>query len=499
MSSKAETPEIDTDVRIAELAKLSSMEYDQVRIDEAAKLKVRPGTLDKEVLKARGESEQKEAQGRQIQLYEPEPWDEPVSGDDALQDAYRLIMRHMVMRDEDAIACALWVAHTYIYTVFDHTPRLLITAPDAECGKTVLMTHMVGNMVNKPQSVELMKAAPFFRLAEAYHPTYLIDEMDVFIKDDSDLLAAVNNGWEPHGGVPRCVGEDNEVRIFSTHCPVAMAGIELNKKLPTTTISRSVVINLERAAIDEINDDDIYDSKLHKKTLLIVGRKLARWCKDNKQKIKHAKPMLPPKTRNRLADKWAPLFAIAQVAGGEWPGKANRAMFGQVDMSEPSKGLMLLSDAISVFIPGENRVTTKELIKRICEIEDAPWSDYNFKQRDDERRHIQDRQVANLLRRYNVHPENVKIGGKVPKGYKREELQQAINRYIPLVPPELAATPLPLSKHKGFNGSLAATPCEKVADKNTLKPLCNKEGSGVAAILGGTRGDACENAYTEEF
>jgi putative DNA primase/helicase len=98
--------------------------------------------------------------------------------------------------------------HTHIYRIFDHTPRLLITAPDAECGKTVLMTHMVGKLVNKPQSVELMKAAPFFRLAEALHPTYLIDEMDVFIKEDSDLLAAVNNGWEPHGGVPRCVGED---------------------------------------------------------------------------------------------------------------------------------------------------------------------------------------------------------------------------------------------------------------------------------------------------
>ena len=384
----------------------------------------------------------------------------------------------------------------------------MINAPDAECGKTVLMTHMVGNMVNKPQTVELMKAAPFFRLAEAYHPTYLIDEMDVFIQDDSDLLAAVNNGWEPHGGVPRCVGEDNEVRIFSTHCPVAMAGIELNKKLPATTISRSIVVNLERAAIDEMEDENIYDSKLHKKALLDVGRKFARWCDDHKREIRNTKPLLPPKIRNRLADKWGPIFAIAQVAGGDWPEKAKKALLGQVDMSEPSKGLMLLSDIMSVLTPGEQHIHTKELIRRVCEIEDSPWGDYNFRQREDDRRQIQDRQLSNLLKRYNIHPKKVRVG-KSLQGYERKELQKAFDRYVSIDTPELTGTTEQSSNHAGFSGIPSGTQNNGVPDRKAHKRRQDANCSGVPDNPGDTQGEGMpvintrnssdERTYVEDF
>ena len=89
-----------------------------------------------------------------------------------LDEAAELIMRHMVIRDVDAYACVLWAAHSHVFKLFSHSPRLLIDAPDAECGKTLLMSHMVGNLVNKPQSVELMKPAPFFRLAQAHQPHF---------------------------------------------------------------------------------------------------------------------------------------------------------------------------------------------------------------------------------------------------------------------------------------------------------------------------------------
>ena len=494
MKSENETPKEDDAAIVLRLAELTNLQYEKVREEEAEKMGVRVSVLDKEVSKLRV-GDQKEAHGRSVELYEPEPWGQPVDGAKVLTEAYDVIMRHMVMREEDAMACALWAAHTFIYEVFDHTARLMINAPDAECGKTVLMTHMVGNMVNRPQTVELMKAAPFFRLAEANHPTYLIDEMDVFIQDDSDLLAAVNNGWEPHGGVPRCVGEDNEVRIFSTHCPVAMAGIELNKKLPATTISRSIVVNLERAAIDEMEDEDIYDSKRHKKALLDVGRKFARWCHDNKREIRNTKPTLPPKIRNRLADKWGPMFAIAQVAGGSWPENAKKALFGQVDMSEPSKGLILLADIMSVLTPGEQHIHTKELIRRVCEIEDSPWIDYNFRQREDNRRQIQDRQLSNLLKRYNVHPKKVRVG-KSLQGYERKELKQAFDRYVPLDTPKLAGTTEQISNHAGFSDVLSGTQDNAVPDRKARKPRQDATCSGVPDNMGGTQG---EGVPVEDF
>ena len=257
--------ELTHEEALERLAKLPPLEYEKQRKEAAEELGIdRIQILDKEVSKARKGTSQTTGQGQTITLYEPEPWSDPVNGAMVLDMATEAINRHMVIREEDAYAAALWALHTHLYEVFNHTPRLLITAPDAECGKTVLMTHMVGNLVTKPQPVEIMKPAPFFRLAEAFRPSFLIDESDVFLRDDSDLIAAINNGWDPHGGVPRCVGDDNEVKLFSTHCPVVLAGIEMEKHLPATTISRSITIHLERAASNEIELENIYDKRKRK-------------------------------------------------------------------------------------------------------------------------------------------------------------------------------------------------------------------------------------------
>ena len=263
---------------IAMLAELNPIEYEQLREKTAKKLKFRTSILDQEVAIVRAEQAPgpDTGKGRAIKLYEPEPWPTAVNGVDVFNGAFEIIKRHMVITDHEAYACVLWAAHQHIFDIFSHTPRLLITAPDAECGKTLLMTHIVGNMLTRPKAAESLSPAPFFRLTELYKPAFLIDEVDAFIEKDSDLLPGINNGWEPHGNVIRCVGDDHEPREFSTHTPVAMSGINLSKKRPTTTFSRSIVINLERAAEDEIDENDIYDAKKHKSVILGVGRKLNR-------------------------------------------------------------------------------------------------------------------------------------------------------------------------------------------------------------------------------
>ena len=51
-------------------------------------------------------------------------------------------------------------------------------------------------------------------------------------------------------------------------------------------------------------------------------RKLARWCADNFARLETADPTMPDTAFNRLADNWRPLFAIADVAGADWPARA---------------------------------------------------------------------------------------------------------------------------------------------------------------------------------
>ena len=94
-----------------------------------------------------------------------------------------------------------------------------------------------------------------------------------------------------------------------------------------------------------------------------------------------------------LALAMAPSQGWAQVAGGDWPSRIERAMFSQVDMSEPSKGHQLLIDMIEVM---DGDIHTSTLIQRLCKLEDSPWSDYNYKENLIEKRRIRPHQIARL-------------------------------------------------------------------------------------------------------
>ena len=165
---------------LTELAKLSLIEFDRVKKEKADVMGIKVSTLESEVKKIRPKDVDDRKQGRSITIHEVDPWESPVDPAELLDEISERINRHMVIRPEYADACTLWVVHDHVFDLFDHTPRLVINGPEPECGKTLLMTHIVGNMVNRRKTTELMKAAPFFRMVEIYRPTFLIDEVDVF-------------------------------------------------------------------------------------------------------------------------------------------------------------------------------------------------------------------------------------------------------------------------------------------------------------------------------
>ncbi|MCX7109411.1 MAG: DUF3631 domain-containing protein [Proteobacteria bacterium] len=470
---------------IARLARLSAFDYERIRSNEADRLDVRPAVLDKEVYRhrARLAEANQEAQGSKLELYQPEPWPVEVNGAEVLNHGLYTIKRHMSIKEEYAIIVILWAVHTHLFDAFTHTPRLIITAPNAECGKSVLLYHLIGNLITRPLSAEDLTPPVFYRVIESHCPVLLIDECDTFFKQDSGMIGGINNGWEPHGGALRCVGDDAEVRRFSTYAPVAMAGIKLHKILPPATIGRSFVIILERALESEISE--FYDSEKHKDRLLEIGRKIARWCADHKETLRQSRPTLPANARNRRADRWRSFFAIAETAGGDWPQKVLRAYLSeeQEDTAKLDTALQLLTDIRDVLKPDEHVIATAELIDRLCTLDESPWTEYNFKERDNERRKLQDRQISKLLKDYRIKPGTIRIGQGTPKGYKRVDFEIAWKRYLPATPatpPTVAATPPHSSNGAGYSESLSATTNPNVADKNPLEAAKNKDCGGVA-------------------
>ena len=80
----------------------------------------------------------------------------------------------------------------------DLTPRLPISAPEQECGKSV--HRFSGKVVYRADPAANISTAAFFRAVEQYRPRLLIDEVDSFAREDSDIRNVLNTGSRPWPG-----------------------------------------------------------------------------------------------------------------------------------------------------------------------------------------------------------------------------------------------------------------------------------------------------------
>ena len=92
------------------------------------------------------------------------------------------------------------------------------------------------------------------------------------MKRDEELRGIVNSSHTIDGGVLRCVGDNYELRKFSTWAPMALAGIG---RLAETIMDRSIVISMKRRteaeAVEDINGAALA-------TFETLARKAARWA-----------------------------------------------------------------------------------------------------------------------------------------------------------------------------------------------------------------------------
>ncbi|MGH8549769.1 MAG: DUF3631 domain-containing protein [Methylococcales bacterium] len=245
--------------------------------------------------------------------------------------------------------------------------------------------------------------------------------------------------------------------------------------MPATTLSRSFVIDLERALPGEIPEP--FDERIHKEQLRDIGRKVVRWTKDNREALRSFNPKLPEGSFNRRADRWRPLFAIAQMAGGEWPDQATKAHMIEERESannpKLSNALQLLSDIREILRPDEQLKASEKMIGRLCALDNSSWADFNFRERDNDRRRIQPRQISNLLRAYRIAPGTVRAGNSSSRGYCRIPLEIAWKRYLPVIsspiPPDLSDTPTQVNEFTGSSDFVSDTKKQSVSDRKTLE------------------------------
>jgi hypothetical protein len=269
------------------------------------------------------------------------------------------------------------------------------------------------------------------RKIDAEEPTLLLDESDAALQGEKEyaevLRGILNTGYRRGGKTSVAVpaGRDFSYRDLSTFSPKAIAGIG---KLPDTVASRSIPIRLKRKAPSE--QVARFRRREVEGSAMPLHVRLEAFALTRVDALEQARPELPEELGDRATDVWEPLLAIAELAGGGWAERGQRAalcLSAKAMSEDDSLGVRLLADIRSVFVEAkEGRVFTERLLEQLAQIEEAPWGDWYGKR-------ISPRKVAQLLKPYGIKPKTLRIREQTKAGYEQRWFSDAWRRYLPPV------------------------------------------------------------------
>jgi len=413
----------DLTAEIKRLAALSLLEYDRAREGAAKALKVRVGTLDKEVYQARGgeDDDDYDAVVEELEL-----WPEPVGGpvlDEIRDDFEHYIVADAVTKD----ALSLWALGTFCYDAFPIFPKALVGSAEKRCGKTVTLEVIEANC-HRPLMASSITASAVFRAVQEWRPTLIVDEADRLPKDNEELIGIINAGHRKRSAfVIRNVkvGDDHMPRKFSVWSPMALGAIG---RLAGTIMDRSIVVDLRRKAPGETVVKvplDLFERNRNRR------RRCLRWARDSDAQLRTQAVQMPSHSNDRMRDNWLPLFTIAAVVGGDWPTRVGAA-FSVLSREEDDEaiGPMLLADIREIFETRRvDRRFSQDLVDDLVALEGRPWAEWR------RGKPITQNGVARLLTPYRIRPESIRIGPEHRKGYKHTAFRDAWRRYLSDAPP----------------------------------------------------------------
>lgn len=368
---------------------------------------------------------------------DPEPWPDPVDGADLLDAIVEWIRQHVILKGGEPEKAALYCLFSWTLDAFGICPRLLIWSPEPECGKTTLIVLM-GAMIRRPLLSSNVTASVLFRVIDRYGPTLCLDEFERVDPDTKkELIAVLNSGttrasafvWRnaPTGSG----GEKWEPQRFSTWAAIIFARI--GRKGDVAGDSRCIVIKMDRATKKESKGLKGFREDRLLPELETIRRKCARWAADNLGDLRDADPKMPDVLFNREADKWRPLLAIADLAGGDWPEKTRSiAIRSMATPDDPSYRTQALEDCRTIFdAQGVDRISGKALSETMRELEDRPWGEWGRRGNG-----LTPNALCYILGDFGIKSRTVRFETGTRKGYHREDFEEAWRQYLSPTPPD---------------------------------------------------------------
>jgi hypothetical protein len=396
----------------------------------------------------------RDVQGQAVPFSLPEPWPDPADGATLLHDLKSFIGRYVILPAGGLDAVAHWVICTWLVEVFATSAYLVVQSQTRECGKTRLL-EVLDLLVRKPFFSVAASEAALFRILDSQEPTLIIDEAEALAgrSERSDAVRTIINAAHRRGlGVPRCIGDDKEVRMFKVFAFIAIAGIG---RTWDTIEGRSITIQMERKS----PSDSV--SRFRRKKAEIeaenLRRRIMRWSGDNAEAVAEAQPALPEFLGDREQDVWEPLMCVAHTLGpafAENLTESAKALL-RADDEDNAPQVQIIRD-LKIIFGDHEKLFSETICEELAKMEGHRWPEYR------NGKPITQNQLARLLKGFK-RPDGLPIGPTdvrletVKKGYHRNWFERLFAIYAKN-PPSKALQALQASNHAASSGYQSATP-----------------------------------------
>jgi len=337
-----------------------------------------------------------------------------------LDEISYLIGQYIALDLDQLIVDTLWAAHTHICERYMCSPRLAVCGPMQNLGKTVMM-DVLSRLVRQPWRAASASEAALYSDTDGTRITMLIDEMHY-----SDLrgrrVAILHAGYRQ--GTPIRLAR-GPINVF---CAAAFGFI--GSCLTPELQSRSLIIQMRRHdGSYPLRRFDLADTA----DLDAVYQRLCDWAANVQL---NRDPQLPPDLLrdSRWADNARPLVAIADTAGERWGEAARKALVNLIVLHQSEHpNAILINHLYQIFADRgyPNAMWSEDIVVALCANEDWPWREYRGLGSTHQPRPLRQTDLAMMLHQFDarIRPRSVRIGRRIAKGYRLEELDLQFRSY----------------------------------------------------------------------
>jgi Protein of unknown function (DUF3631) len=198
--------------------------------------------------------------------------------------------------------------------------------------------------------------------------------------------------------------------------------------MPLPLMHRSLVIPMERndgrRELKRLDRDDA-DTKAD---LNIAYRMIFTWARDAEI---NSDPPLPAQLRNRQADNWRPLIAIADAFSADWATRAREAAVAFAgEHRDEDAAVVLLRDIRDIFdMRGVDRLPSKTIVDDLHGADDAMWPEWRGINGNQQPRKLSQGELAKLLEPFQIRPRTIRTFSNASakptaKGHYRHSLRR---------------------------------------------------------------------------